>query len=71
MWRLGVLRRRWRPSHHVASHHFDQQPALAYLPGAIVVGLIFCYNSARAGAEEGSEPAAAAAAEEAAAAPPR
>ena len=58
MWRLGVLQRKWRPSHHVASHHFDAQPALAYLPGAIVVGLVFWYNSSRAADEPDQEEAA-------------
>ena len=47
MWRWGVVPREWRPSHHISSHHFDQQPVLAYLPGALAVILVFSYNFRR------------------------
>ena len=45
MWRRGVPRPLWRPSHHISHHHYDRQPLLAYAPGVLAIVLIFSYNA--------------------------
>jgi|EP01047_Picozoa_sp_COSAG01_P047573 hypothetical protein len=46
-WGWGVAPKKWIPSHHLAAHHFDKQPPAAYLPGLIIVCLVFSYNVRR------------------------
>ena len=44
----------------MSAHHFDRQPALAYLPGAIAIALAFGYNARRSAAPDESDSEAAA-----------
>ena len=54
-WRWGVPKPKWRPGHYVSAHHFDRQPALAYVPGAIAIALAFGYNARRPAAPDESD----------------